>query len=324
MPKLNQNIYVAGHNGMVGSAIVRALQKQGYRNILTRSHAELDLTSQIAVEEFFAENKIDQLYCGAARVGGIYANNTYPAEFIYTNLLIETNLIHQAWKSGVKDLLFLGSSCIYPKDSPQPIKEEYLLTGKLEPTNEPYAIAKIAGIKMCESYNRQYGTSYRTVMPTNLYGPGDNYHPQNSHVLPALLQRFHEAKLEKLPSVKIWGTGKPYREFLYVDDLAEACIHLMNLEDHAYTDKISSMNSHVNIGTGVDISIKELAITIAQVVGYEGLVEFDITKPDGTLRKVLDVGLVNQLGWKSKVNLQVGLQMTYESFLSCQGFLRNV
>lgn len=309
---------------MVGSAIVRALKKQGYLNILTRSHAELDLTSQIAVEEFFATNKIDQLYCGAARVGGIYANNTYPAEFIHTNLLIETNLIHQAWKSGVKDLLFLGSSCIYPKDSPQPIKEEYLLTGKLEPTNEPYAIAKIAGIKMCESYNRQFGTSYRTVMPTNLYGPGDNYHPQNSHVLPALLQRFHEAKLEKLPSVKIWGTGKPYREFLYVDDLAEACIHLMNLEDHAYTDKISSMNSHVNIGTGVDISIKELAITIAQVVGYEGLVEFDITKPDGTLRKVLDVGLVNQLGWKSKVNLQVGLQMTYESFLSCQGFLRNV
>ena len=324
MPKSNNNIFVAGHNGMVGSAIVRALQKRGHQNVVLRSRAELDLTNQAAVEKFFSENKIDQVYCGAAKVGGIYANNTYPGDFIYTNLLIEANLIHQAWKSGVKELLFLGSSCIYPKDSIQPIREEYLLTGKLEPTNEPYAIAKIAGIKMCESYNRQFGTAYRTAMPTNLYGPGDNYHPQNSHVLPALLQRFHEAKLQNLSSVTIWGSGKPHREFLYVDDLAEACVHLMNIQEGAFEGKISAMNSHVNIGTGVDISIKELAATIAQVVGYQGLIEFDITKPDGTLRKVLDVSLVNQLGWKAKINLLDGVKMTYQSFLSSQDSLRNV
>ena len=324
MPKLNQNIYVAGHNGMVGSAIVRVLKKRGHQNILTRSRLELDLTDQLAVAKFFSENKIDQVYCGAAKVGGIHANNTYPADFIYTNLLIEANLIHQACMSGVKNLMFLGSSCIYPKDSPQPIKEEYLLTGKLEPTNEPYAIAKIAGIKMCESYNRQYGTVYRTAMPTNLYGPGDNYHPQNSHVLPALLQRFHEAKLQNLPSVTIWGTGIPRREFLHVDDLAEACVHLMGLPEKMLETKIGPMNSHINIGTGTDISIKELADNLAQVVGYRGSIEFDITKPDGTLRKVLDVSLATQLGWKAKINLKDGLEMTYQSFLGNQDSLRNV
>jgi GDP-L-fucose synthase len=324
MNKFNKNIFVAGHNGMVGSAIVRLLHKQGYRNVLMRSRTELDLTNQVAVEKFFSENKIDQVYCAAAKVGGIYANNTFPAEFIHTNLLIEANLIHQAWKAGVKELLFLGSSCIYPKDAPQPIKEEYLLTGKLEPTNEPYAIAKIAGIKMCESYNRQFGTLYRTVMPTNLYGPGDNYHPQNSHVLPALLQRFHEAKLQNLPSVTIWGTGKPYREFLYVDDLAEACVHLMSLPSKVFEGKVSPMNSHINIGTGIDISIRELAVTIAQVVGFKGLIEFDFTKPDGTLRKILDVSLIDQMGWKAKTNLLDGLRLTYQFFLSGQYSLRNV
>ncbi len=279
MTKLKQTIFVAGHRGMVGSAIVRALQKKGYQNVLTRSHTELDLTNQAAVEKFFAENKIDQVYCGAAKVGGIYANNTFPAEFIYTNLLIEANLIHYAWKTGVKNLMFLGSSCIYPKEAPQPIREDYLLTGKLEPTNEPYAIAKIAGIKLCESYNRQYETSYRTVMPTNLYGPGDNYHPQNSHVLPALIRRFHEAKLEGLPSVTIWGSGKPYREFLHVDDLAEACVHLMNLEAETLKDKIGSMSSHINIGTGKDNTIAELAHLIANTIGYQGEILFDATKP---------------------------------------------
>lgn len=324
MNKFNKNIFVAGHNGMVGSAIVRLLHKQGYRNVSMRSRSELDLTNQVAVEKFFSENKIDQVYCAAAKVGGIYANNTFPAEFIHSNLLIEANLIHQAWKAGVKELLFLGSSCIYPKDAPQPIKEDYLLTGKLEPTNEPYAIAKIAGIKMCESYNRQFGTLYRTVMPTNLYGPGDNYHPQNSHVLPALLQRFHEAKLQNLPSVTVWGTGKPYREFLYVDDLAEACVHLMSLPSKVFEGKVSPMNSHINIGTGIDISIRELAVTIAQVVGFKGLIEFDFTKPDGTLRKILDVSLIDQMGWKAKTNLLDGLRLTYQFFLSGQDSLRNV
>lgn len=300
---------------MVGSAIVRALQKRGYLNIILRSRAELDLTNQAATEKFFSENKIDQVYCGAAKVGGIYANNTYPAEFIHTNLLIETNLIHQSWRSGVKELLFLGSSCIYPKDAPQPIKEEYLLTGKLEPTNEPYAISKIAGIKMCESYNRQYGTLFRTVMPTNLYGPGDNYHPQNSHVLPALIRRFHEAKVDNLPSVTIWGSGAPYREFLHVDDLAEACVHLMNLGDRILEGKIGPMDSHINIGTGADNTIAELATLIANTVGYEGQILFDASKPDGTMRKVLDVSLINELGWRSTISLRDGLKATYHSYL---------
>jgi GDP-L-fucose synthase len=315
MTKLKQTIFVAGHRGMVGSAIVRALQKKGYQNVLTRSHTELDLTNQAAVEKFFAENKIDQVYCGAAKVGGIYANNTFPAEFIYTNLLIEANLIHYAWKTGVKNLMFLGSSCIYPKEAPQPIREEYLLTGKLEPTNEPYAIAKIAGIKLCESYNRQYGTSYRTVMPTNLYGPGDNYHPQNSHVLPALIRRFHEAKLEGLPSVTIWGSGKPYREFLHVDDLAEACVHLMNLEAEILKDKIGPMSSHINIGTGKDNTIAELANLIANTIGYQGEILFDDTKPDGTMRKVLDVSLINSLGWCATIGLKEGIESTYQTYL---------
>lgn len=319
MTKLKQTIFVAGHRGMVGSAIVRALQKKGYQNVLTRSHTELDLTNQAAVEKFFAENKIDQVYCGAAKVGGIYANNTFPAEFIYTNLLIEANLIHYAWKTGVKNLMFLGSSCIYPKEAPQPIREDYLLTGKLEPTNEPYAIAKIAGIKLCESYNRQYGTSYRTVMPTNLFGPGDNYHPQNSHVLPALIRRFHEAKLEGLPSVTIWGSGKPYREFLHVDDLAEACVHLMNLEAETLKDKIGSMSSHINIGTGKDNTIAELANLIANTIGYQGEILFDATKPDGTMRKVLDVSLINSLGWCATIGLKEGIESTYQTYLQSNG-----
>ncbi len=319
MTKLKQTIFVAGHRGMVGSAIVRALQKKGYQNVLTRSHTELDLTNQAAVEKFFAENKIDQVYCGAAKVGGIYANNTFPAEFIYTNLLIEANLIHYAWKTGVKNLMFLGSSCIYPKEAPQPIREDYLLTGKLEPTNEPYAIAKIAGIKLCESYNRQYETSYRTVMPTNLYGPGDNYHPQNSHVLPALIRRFHEAKLEGLPSVTIWGSGKPYREFLHVDDLAEACVHLMNLEAETLKDKIGSMSSHINIGTGKDNTIAELAHLIANTIGYQGEILFDATKPDGTMRKVLDVSLINSLGWCATIGLKEGIESTYQTYLQSNG-----
>ena len=316
---LNQKIYVAGHRGMVGSAIVRNLQAKGYTNIVTRTHAEMDLTDQAAVKAFFEQEKPDQVYLAAAKVGGIYANNTFPAEFIYDNLMVQNNVIHQAFLNGVKKLLFLGSSCIYPKLAPQPMSEDALLTGKLEPTNEPYAIAKIAGIKMCESYNRQYGQShgvdYRSVMPTNLYGPGDNYHPENSHVIPALIRRFHEAKVGNAPEVLIWGTGTPKREFLYVDDMAAASVFVMQLDKAAYDAQTEPMQSHINVGFGDDISIAQLANEVAKATGYQGQIGFDPTKPDGSPRKLMDSGRLNRLGWSPKVQLQQGLKVAYEEFL---------
>lgn len=312
-------IYVAGHRGMVGSAIVRTLQAQGHTHIVTRTHAELDLTDQVAVREFFATEKPAQVYLAAAKVGGIHANNTYPAEFIYQNLMMEANIIDAAFRNGIKKLLFLGSSCIYPKLAPQPMREDALLTGTLEATNEPYAIAKIAGIKLCESYNRQYGASYgvdyRSVMPTNLYGPGDNYHPENSHVIPALIRRFHEAKVNNAPSVAIWGTGTPKREFLYVDDMAAASVHVMNLPQLTYKQHSTPMLSHINVGYGNDVSIAEVAQIIAQVVGYTGAICFDISKPDGTPRKLMDSSRINALGWQAQVSLQTGLELAYEDFL---------
>jgi GDP-L-fucose synthase len=312
-------IYVAGHQGMVGSAIVRALKAQGHHEIVTRTHVELDLTNQLAVEAFFQTEKPDQVYLAAAKVGGIYANNTYPAEFIYQNLMIETNVIHQAFLSGVKRLLFLGSSCIYPRDVAQPMSEEALLTGVLESTNEPYAIAKITGIKMCESYNRQYGLShgvdYRSVMPTNLYGPGDNYHPENSHVIPALIRRFHEAKIKQDTQVMIWGTGTPRREFLYVDDMAQASVFVMNLDQSKYDANTSPMLSHINVGYGDDVSIHELALLIKKVVGFEGDIFFDTSKPDGTPRKLMNSHRINQMGWKAQVSLETGFKLTYEDFV---------
>ena len=307
---------------MVGSAIVRHLLVQGVEksDIITRTHSELDLTNQAAVQAFFAHEKPDQVYLAAAKVGGIHANNTYPAEFIYDNLVMQANVIDAAFKNGVKKLLFLGSSCIYPKLAPQPMRENALLTGPLEATNEPYAIAKIAGIKLCESYNRQYGAShgldYRSVMPTNLYGPGDNYHPENSHVIPALIRRFHEAKLAHAPSVAIWGTGTPKREFLYVDDMAAASVHVMNLAKPTYDQHTSPMLSHINVGYGTDVSIAEAAQTIAQVVGYTGAVTFDATKPDGTPRKWMDSSRLNSLGWQAQVPLRQGLTQAYQDFLS--------
>jgi GDP-L-fucose synthase len=312
---LNTKIYVAGHRGMVGSAIVRNLEANGFTNIVVRTHAELDLTNQMAVMEFFRSEKPDQVYLAAAKVGGIYANNTFPAEFIYENLMMEANIIHQAFVSGVKKLLFLGSSCIYPKFAPQPISEDALLTGKLEPTNEPYAIAKIAGIKLCESYNRQYGDShgidYRSVMPTNLYGPGDNYHPQNSHVIPSLLRKFHEAKVVNAPEVVIWGTGKPRREFLYVDDMAAASVFVMMLDKSIYDQQVDPMQSHVNVGFGSDITIAELASAVGQTVGYQGKISFDKSMPDGAPRKWIDSTKLHSLGWKAKVGLNEGLALTY-------------
>ena len=312
---LNQKVYVAGHRGMVGSAIVRNLQEKGYANIVTHTHKELDLTNQAAVQSFFEQEKPDQVYLAAAKVGGIHANNTFPAEFIYQNLMIETNVIHQAFMSGVKRLLFLGSSCIYPKLAPQPMSESALLTGTLEPTNEPYAIAKIAGIKMCESYNRQYGQShgidYRSVMPTNLYGPGDNYHSENSHVIPALIRRFHEAKIGNVPEVVIWGTGTPRREFLYVDDMATASVFVMELDQVTYEEQTTPMQSHLNVGSGGDITIAELAQTVSKVIGYQGKISFDHTKPDGTPRKWMDSGRLERLGWSAKMPLERGLQSAY-------------
>jgi GDP-L-fucose synthase len=314
-------IYVAGHRGMVGSAIVRQLLAQGHpaEAMVTRTHAELDLTDQAAVRAFFEAEKPDQVYLAAAKVGGIHANNSYPADFIYANLMIQANVIDAAFHHGVKKLLFLGSSCIYPKLAPQPMREDALLTGTLEPTNEPYAIAKIAGIKLCESYNRQYGAShgvdYRSVMPTNLYGPGDNYHPENSHVIPALIRRFHEAKLNQAYSVAIWGTGSPMREFLYVDDMAAASVHVMNLPKASYDQHTSPMLSHINVGFGQDVTIAEVARTIAQVVGYTGQVEFDTTKPDGTPRKLMDSTRLHQLGWQAHVPLKQGLALAYQDFL---------
>lgn len=306
-------IYVAGHRGMVGSAIVRTLQAQGHepQRIVTRTHAELDLTDQRAVNEFFAIEKPDQVYLAAAKVGGIHANNTYPAEFIYQNLMMQANIIHAAHVHGVQKLLFLGSSCIYPKLAAQPMAEDALLTGKLEPTNEPYAIAKIAGIKLCESYNRQYGRDYRSVMPTNLYGPGDNYHPENSHVIPALLRRFHEAKVANAPEVSIWGTGTPRREFLYVDDMAAASVFVMNLPPPSYAAQVQPQLSHINVGFGSDVTIAELAATMARVVGYQGRTTFDASKPDGAPRKLMDSGRLNALGWKARVGLDDGLAKAY-------------
>ncbi len=311
-------IYIAGHRGMVGSAIVRELLRKGYTNMVYRTHAELDLTNQSAVRQFFETEKPDQVYLAAAKVGGIHANNTYPAEFIYDNLMVQNNVIHQAFLSGVKKLLFLGSSCIYPKRASQPMGEDALLTGQLEPTNEPYAIAKIAGIKMCESYNRQYGSShgldYRSVMPTNLYGPGDNYHPENSHVIPALLRRFHEAKVSNAPEVVIWGTGTPRREFLYVDDMADASVFVMNLDKTIYDLLTSPMESHINVGFGSDIAIAELASEVAKVTDYQGRITFDISKPDGAPRKFMDSSKINALGWAAKVNMHEGLVLAYSSF----------
>jgi GDP-L-fucose synthase len=313
-------IYIAGHRGMVGSSIVRQLLAAGHvsENLITRTHAELDLTNQSAVREFFQAEKPDQVYLAAAKVGGIHANNTYPAEFIYQNLMMQANVINAAFHSGVKKLLFLGSSCIYPRQAPQPMAENALLTGPLEPTNEPYAIAKIAGIKLCESYNRQYGAShgvdYRSVMPTNLYGLGDNYHPENSHVIPALIRRFHEAKASQAPKVTIWGTGTPCREFLYVDDMAAASIHVMNLSKAVYDQHTSPMQSHINVGYGSDITIAQLAHTVGQVVGYQGEIDFDTSKPDGAPRKLMDSSRLLALGWQAQVNLQDGLTLAYQDF----------
>lgn len=316
---LNKRIYVAGHRGMVGGAIVRRLASLGFDNIITKTHAELDLTDQAQVRAFFEREKPDEVYAAAAKVGGIHANNSYPAEFIYVNLMVEANLIHEAWRAGVNKLLFLGSSCIYPRMAEQPMTESALLTGKLETTNEPYAVAKIAGIKLCESYNRQYDTDYRSVMPTNLYGPGDNYHPLNSHVLPALIRRFHEARVAGAPSVTIWGTGQAKREFLYVDDMARACVHVMDLPKTTYAANTETMESHVNVGSGEDLSILELAHVVKDVTGYHGLIETDPSKPDGTPRKLLDVSRLKALGWAPQVDLVAGVRLAYADFLEREG-----
>ena len=313
-------IFVAGHRGMVGSAIVRHLLALGQpmQCILTLTHAELDLTDQASVRALMQAERPEQVYLAAARVGGIHANNTYPADFIYDNLIIEANLVHESFRAGVRKLLFLGSSCIYPRLASQPMAEDALLTGTLEPTNEPYAIAKIAGIKLCESYNRQYGAShgvdYRSVMPTNLYGLGDNYHPENSHVIPALIRRFHEAKVNDAPKVTIWGTGTPYREFLYVDDMAAASMHVMNLTKSTYGQHTSAMQSHINVGYGSDITIAELAQTVSKAVGYLGGIDFDASKPDGAPRKLMDSGRLKSLGWQAKISLYEGLSLAYQDF----------
>ena len=320
--KKNAKIYVAGHRGLVGSALMRQLGAEGYTNIITRTHAELDLTDQQATRFLFEKERPEYVFLAAAKVGGIHANDTYPADFISLNLMIQTNVIRSAYKVGVKRLLFLGSSCIYPRDCPQPIKEEYLLTGPLEPTNRPYALAKIAGIEMCWSFNRQYGTQYLAVMPTNLYGPGDNYHLENSHVIPALIRRFHEAKANNASSVTMWGTGKPHREFLYSNDMADACVFLMNLEDDKFDSLLGSDESKtgvflppvVNIGCGLDLPIHELAEMIRDVIGFSGDILFDTTKPDGTPRKLLDITRLTCTGWQQKVDLEEGLKLSYKDF----------
>ncbi len=317
------SIYVAGHQGMVGSAIMRQLKKRGYCNLVVRSHSELDLCEQAAVRRFYAEQKLDYVVLAAAKVGGIHANNAYPAEFIFQNLMIEANVIHEAWRAGIKRLLFLGSSCIYPRHAHQPMSESELLTGALEPTNEPYAIAKIAGIKLCESYNRQYGTHYRSVMPTNLYGPGDNFHSENSHVIPALIRRFHEAKITEKKQVVIWGSGKARREFLHVDDMASACLHVMELSDSDYAKQTEPMLSHINVGTGDDLQIGELAKIIREVVAYQGELVFDPSKPDGAPRKLLDTARLRGLGWQAQTSLRDGLEKTYAWFLKHQDDYRD-
>ena len=319
---VDQCVFVAGHRGMVGSAIVRRLQALGYRNILTAGRDVVDLVDQQAVQRFFDERAIDQVYLAAARVGGIHANNTYPAEFIYQNLMIEANLVHAAHAHGVQRLLFLGSSCIYPKLAEQPMREEALLTGVLEPTNEPYAIAKIAGIKLCESYNRQYGRDFRSVMPTNLYGPGDNYHPENSHVIPALLRRFHEAVQRGDREVVIWGSGTPRREFLHVDDMAAASVHVMELDEAVLRDHTRPMLSHINVGTGEDCTIRELAETVARVTGFTGRLVFDTDKPDGAPRKLLDVSRLAALGWRPQIGLEEGLRDAYAWFVENRADVR--
>ncbi|MBL3527817.1 MAG: GDP-L-fucose synthase [gamma proteobacterium endosymbiont of Lamellibrachia anaximandri] len=324
MPRnLSQKIFVAGHRGMVGSAIIRRLQALGYSNIITRGRDELNLLDQAAVHAFFEREGLDQVYLAAAKVGGIHANDTYPADFIYENLMIEGNIVHAAHFAGVQKLLFLGSSCIYPKSAVQPMKETALLTGTLEPTNEPYAIAKIAGIKLCESYNRQYGRDYRSVMPTNLYGPNDNFHPENSHVIPALLRRFHEAVQSNAEEVVIWGSGKPMREFLHVDDMAAASVHVMELDVETYQANTEPMLSHINVGTGLDCTIRELAETIARVAGFTGKLSFDSSKPDGTPRKLMDVSRLKALGWEASITLEEGLRDAYRWFQENQERFRD-
>ena len=315
-------VFVAGHRGMVGSAIVRQLEKQPTVEVITAGRSELNLLNQAEVQAWFKANKVDQVYLAAAKVGGIHANNEYPAEFIYENLMIEANIIHSAHQAGVQQLLFLGSSCIYPKNVLQPMREDALLTGILEPTNEPYAIAKIAGIKMCESYNRQYGRDYRSAMPTNLYGPNDNFHPENSHVIPALLRRFHEAKIAEAPQVVAWGSGTPMREFLHVDDMAAASVHVMQLDDATYQANTQPMLSHINVGTGVDCTIKELTETVAKVVGFAGEIVWDTSKPDGTPRKLMDVSRLKALGWQASIPLEEGLRDAYQWFLAHQNDFR--
>lgn len=319
---VKKRIFIAGHRGMVGSAIVRQLSQRDNVEIITRTRSELDLLNQQAVSDFFAEARIDEVYLAAAKVGGIHANNTYPADFIYENLMMECNIIHAAHQHDVQHLLFLGSSCIYPKLAEQPMTESALLTGTLEATNEPYAVAKIAGIKLCESYNRQYGRDYRSVMPTNLYGENDNFHPDNSHVIPALMRRFHEAKLNNDKEVVVWGTGTPMREFLFVDDMAAASIHVMELDNETYQANTQPMLSHINVGTGVDCTIREMAETMAKVVGFDGDVVFDSTKPDGTPRKLMDVSRLADLGWRYSVSLEEGLTHTYQWFLANQDNFR--
>ncbi|AEG02619.1 GDP-L-fucose synthase [Methylomonas methanica] len=314
----DKKIYLAGHRGMVGVAILRQLQAAGYENIVVRTHAELDLTDQAAVREFMQAQKPDQVILAAAKVGGIHANNVYPAEFIYQNLMMEANIVHQAWAAGCRELLFLGSSCIYPKFAEQPMQESALLTGILEPTNQPYAIAKIAGIKLCESYNRQYGTDYRSVMPTNLYGENDNFHLENSHVIPAMIRKFHDAKTAQAPTVTLWGTGTAMREFLHVDDMAAACLYVLNLNAPIYQAATEPMLSHLNVGTGEDVTIRELAETIQKVVGFNGEIIWDRTKPDGTPRKLMDNAKLRSLGWQPTIDLESGLRSTYQWFIQHQ------
>jgi GDP-L-fucose synthase len=322
MSEEEKRVFVAGHRGMVGSAIMRQLENCENLTLITRSREELDLLQQSQVVQFFGDESIHEVYMCAARVGGIHANSTYPAEFIHENLVVQTNVIHEAYRAGINRLLFLGSSCIYPRMAPQPMPESALLTGKLETTNEPYAIAKISGIKQCESYNRQYGTDFRSVMPTNLYGPNDNFHPENSHVIPALMRRIHEAKINRSDKVTIWGTGRPCREFMHVDDMAGACVFLMGIGPQQLSQAVASTESHVNIGTGTDVTIRELAETMATVVGFDGKIDFNSSKPDGMVRKLLDVSVLSDLGWRYQINLQQGLEWTYRWYCENEDSIR--